>query len=628
NKAEATQTVLVNDGSFTAGDTYIIKATDFENRISQVDTTNAGILKDAQVKVFDKLTGAEVTVEFTVDKGSYTATAGTYDNVKVTVKDDAAATRVVTATVITGSSPVLTVPGFTEVKEGDTFSVLTGVELSDSEDALSISDIVITPETVDTSKVGVVSITYTIEDSDGNKVEKTQTVLINDGSFTAGDTYIIRAQDFTQYVSQVEVDDAKITSLAQVQVFDKGAGDEVVPLPKLTVELNGYTASANVYNLKVTIDEDTKAAGGFDATVLNDPKIEIQSSVKYIALEQGAAYDLLTDVVVVDQDGKDVTKNANLKVIDNGGYKSNVNGVYLVKYGANMNDIQAEIFTRLIVVGGSIYEGDQYIITANNFERKLSVVKKEGTSREVIIELSEMKVFDRETLEKLDVLDEVIIDDGGYAAKEGVYEISFAGGSNQQFASAVIIGKVIDDTDKNDYVNLGCGVNATWNEDKKMCICDPGYTSWAGAGVGCLTKLEIPSTITDDKEEPEEEIVLVVPTETPKSTPTPTPIPTMEAAEMEEPVQKDMALSNIFLTLGVVLMAILTLLGKNETEDEEGIVRFKVFNVFLAAVSVVALIFIGNFTGVFILVDMWTIGFAGLFIGSLIVYTIQRISQE
>ncbi|MFV0480174.1 MAG: immunoglobulin-like domain-containing protein, partial [Anaerorhabdus sp.] len=245
NKVEATQTVLVNDGSFTAGDTYIIKATDFENRISQVDTTDAGILKDAQVKVFDKQTGAEVTVEFTVSKGSYKATVGEYTDVTVTVKNDTAATRIVSATVITGGLPTVTVPNFTEVKVGESFDILSGVSVSDAEDSLTLADVAMSTSTIDTSVAGVVSITYTVTDSDGNKAEATQTVLVNDGSFTAGDTYIITATVFDNRVALVDTADAGILKDAQVKVFDKQTGAEVTV--EFTVSKGSYKATVGEY---------------------------------------------------------------------------------------------------------------------------------------------------------------------------------------------------------------------------------------------------------------------------------------------------------------------------------------------------------------------------------------------
>ncbi|MFV0479057.1 MAG: hypothetical protein ACK5LZ_00590, partial [Anaerorhabdus sp.] len=144
NKVEKERLVLIMDGDYTEGDNYIIYASDFELRVGEVDTTNAGIIASAGVRVFDKNTGLEETdleSVLTIDKGSYTNAEGEYPDVKVSVTADGTANREITATVITGDAPVLTVPEITTVAVGGTFDILAGVSVSDTEDTLTVDDI-------------------------------------------------------------------------------------------------------------------------------------------------------------------------------------------------------------------------------------------------------------------------------------------------------------------------------------------------------------------------------------------------------------------------------------------------------------------------------------------------------
>ncbi|MFV0480173.1 MAG: immunoglobulin-like domain-containing protein [Anaerorhabdus sp.] len=222
NTVVQNRVVVINDGTYVVGSKYVIKATSFKLRIGEVNTSQSEVISRSKLVVYDGLTGKNVTATtpLTIVDNGYKAVVGVYE-FTASVTDDATAKVIFTGEVVAGEIPVLTVPSFTEINVGDTFSLTTGVTVSDTEDTLAVSDVVVSPATIDTSVAGVVNIKYTVTDSDGNKAEATQTLLVNDGSFTAGDTYIIKATDFENRVAQVDTADAGILKDAQVNVFYK-----------------------------------------------------------------------------------------------------------------------------------------------------------------------------------------------------------------------------------------------------------------------------------------------------------------------------------------------------------------------------------------------------------------------
>ncbi|MBC2173888.1 immunoglobulin-like domain-containing protein [Listeria booriae] len=82
-----------------------------------------------------------------------------------------------TVTVTSNEKPVITATNKT-VLVGSTFNPLTGVTATDKEDGNLTSKIVVSNNTVDTSKAGTYNVTYSVTDKDGNKTTKTITVTV------------------------------------------------------------------------------------------------------------------------------------------------------------------------------------------------------------------------------------------------------------------------------------------------------------------------------------------------------------------------------------------------------------------------------------------------------------------
>ena len=223
NVATATQVVLVNDGNFSVGTTYILEASNFTKRVGQVDTSDGAIKGAAGVKVYSKGTGALTAEPVTINsKGGYTNVVADY-TITFAVTSDSGATRTITASVVAGDSPIIDGPTFTELAVGTSFDPMTGITATDSEDG-NITGIITHTGTVDNNVPGVYTLVYSVTDSDSNTLTKTRVVLVNDGNFSVGTTYILEASNFTKRVGQVDTSDGAIKGAAGVKVYSKGTG--------------------------------------------------------------------------------------------------------------------------------------------------------------------------------------------------------------------------------------------------------------------------------------------------------------------------------------------------------------------------------------------------------------------
>ena len=197
NTLTKTRVVLVNDGNFSVGTTYILEASNFTKRVGQVDTSDGAIKGAAGVKVYSKGTGALTAEPVTINsKGGYTNVVADY-TITFAVTSDSGATRTITASVVAGDSPIIDGPTFTELAVGTSFDPMTGITATDSEDG-NITGIITHTGTVDNNVPGVYTLVYSVTDSDSNTLTKTRVVLVNDGNFSVGTTYILEASNFTK----------------------------------------------------------------------------------------------------------------------------------------------------------------------------------------------------------------------------------------------------------------------------------------------------------------------------------------------------------------------------------------------------------------------------------------------
>ncbi|MDR3307748.1 MAG: DUF5011 domain-containing protein, partial [Coriobacteriales bacterium] len=119
------------------------------------------------------------------------------------------------------------------ISKGAGFNNMTGVTATDHEDGPlpnSAIHVVAVGPAVDTSAVGVYTLTYSVTDSDFNTVTRNRVVVVNDGSIIVGDTYVIQARNFVALLREVPSNsaalDAHILTKAGARAWYKedGAG--------------------------------------------------------------------------------------------------------------------------------------------------------------------------------------------------------------------------------------------------------------------------------------------------------------------------------------------------------------------------------------------------------------------
>ncbi len=413
NVATASQVVLVNDGTFTTGAQYILQAKDFTKRKSQVNTNAAAILSDSQVKVFSKTTGLEVSTPVQVTStGGYVNTVGDYD-ITLQVSADLAATRTIVAHVVAGDAPVLTVPAFTEITLNQAFNPLNGVDATDNEDG-SLNGQIQVSGAVDSTVSGVNIITYQVQDSDGNLETKSQIVLVNDGTYTVGSTYILHATDFTKRISEVDTTQAGIELASGSIIYSKLTGLPV-DVDLVLDQTSGYQPVIGQYAITMHVEGDTQATRTFTATVISgQAPVLVVPTANEVALN--ATFDALAGVSATDaEDG-----NLFGSIVVTGTVDTTLAGVYVLTYSVTDSDGNAQTHTRVVLVNdGSYVIGDQYILTAKDFTKRVSEV---DTADLAIMNASQTRVYDRTT--GLQVAVPVTVNNiGNYRDEVGAYPI-------------------------------------------------------------------------------------------------------------------------------------------------------------------------------------------------------------
>ncbi len=526
NTTEKNRVVIVSDETIGIGDTYIIQANPFSKRISEVtDTSDQALLDASQVKVYDKATGELVSPRpaITVVNGGYVAVEGTY-NLVFTVTSDIAATVNSTATVTAGNMPVLTVTDFTEINVNDTFDAQVGASATDTEDGTLTVEVV---ESIDPSVPGVQVVKYRATDSDGNIVTAEQIVVVNDGSFVVGDTYLLRATNFTKYTDDVVVDGAVVALEAKTEVYLKATGERLSdPETLVTVTLGDYSSTPGDYSILIELNAEAISKTIVATVSINEAPVITFEAFTEISLND--VFDVLAGVSATDAEDGNLEVLSSVESID-----TSVPGAHSIVYTAEDSYGNIVTETRVVLVNDGTYVvGTNYIIKANNFEKRVSQVE---LTKEAVINASSPIVIEKETGLSASVNALVDVNFGTYQAAVGVYSDVVLFVIGDAGAQTTVTATVVEDPlppTPTPPTNLGCGVNSEWNEDLKQCVCDEGYSNWQGAGQGCLVATPTPTPVPTATPEPTPEV-----TETPEPTVTPEITPTPEATMTPRPTE-------------------------------------------------------------------------------------------
>ncbi|WP_327444093.1 immunoglobulin-like domain-containing protein [Clostridium tarantellae] len=219
------------------------------------------------------------------------------------------------------------------IKIGDTFNSMDGVTATDTEDG-DISNFINVDNKVDTSKVGVYDVNYSVTDKDGNKtiVKRKVTVKSNDKP------QFIGINNITIKVGEI------FDSLFGIVAHDTEDGD-ISNL--INVKGNIDNSQVGIYDLIYSITDsdgnETVATRRVNVRSNNKPVI---LGADDIIIKSGDSFDKLLGVTATDIENGDLTSSIMVK----GDMNTNVPGVYNLIYSVIDNDNNKSKVSRQVIV--------------------------------------------------------------------------------------------------------------------------------------------------------------------------------------------------------------------------------------------------------------------------------------
>lgn len=437
NTVVAKSIVLVNDGTYVVGKDFIIKAQDFTIRVSDVNTTHSALINNASASVYSVETGLPLAekIQITNDSG-YTNKIGNYDITFIGENDNNAMLTIV-ASVINGSLPIIEIDNnVSEVVINEVFDPKKNIQAYDVEDGDITNNVIVTPNSIDTSIPGIYPIIYSVSDTDGNTVYINKIVVVNDNSYVIGNNYIIKANSFSKYISEVKTTNQAIVDASNTQVYDLQGNLLNATLINIA-NTSGYTNISGDYLITLALDTDPTCAITITGSVIagNIPEITLLKGERPIEIASGSHYNIFDGLTI-----SDIEDNKNNRTIKQWSNADNIDlnkeGVYQIEVYAqdSDNNITSKMIT-LVVNDGHINVGNNYIIQAQDFTINSKDVIKNS---ELVKNHSQVKVYNIQGQE-VDVSLDVEL--GLYDKYVGNYDINFT--VSDDTATMKIIAEVI-----------------------------------------------------------------------------------------------------------------------------------------------------------------------------------------
>lgn len=479
-----TYVIVSADEPATVGTDYVIFASNFTKRISQVDVANNAVITAANARAFKLADGSTAAVELT-NGGGYGAVANTYTLVFGVVAEPATAINA-SATVTIGTIPVITMsPSILTVNKNSTVNLLSGIVGTDAEDGL----LTVSTTSLDTAITGVQIVTYSVTDSDGNTVTATRTFVIvsPDEPAIVGTDYVIFASNFTKGIGQVDTTPAVITAAAKARAFKISDGS--VSSVNLQSD-GGYTAALGTYTLTFNVIGDSTATITSTATVTSGNSPEIFVSPTVVSVNVGDTVDVQLGVSASD------TEDGVLTVSDNGPLDTSTSGVRNITYTAVDSDYNTTIATRTYVITSPTERaviGANYVVLASDFTKRAGEV---NVNPNAIIASANARAF--RIADALPAVVEVGAT-GGYGPTVGTYTIQFvARDENTVTIDAIatvqagtlptitMIPEIVE-VNVGDSVNVLDGVTGSDAEDGSLVVSASGPLNTTSSGVQAIT---------------------------------------------------------------------------------------------------------------------------------------------
>ena len=170
-----------------------------------------------------------------------------------------------------GGAPTISLDPVTDMVAAGSaaeYGYMDGVSASDPEDGDITGKVAVTGS-VDMDKAGVYTVTYSVEDADGNADSRVRVVAVNDGTFIATPSYILRARSFVIRAGEVEGADisSQIISRSKAQAWDAVTGAEA---DAMVLSAGGYGPAQGTYDIVIAAEADRSVARSLKATVVSD----------------------------------------------------------------------------------------------------------------------------------------------------------------------------------------------------------------------------------------------------------------------------------------------------------------------------------------------------------------------
>ncbi|MBC1557014.1 immunoglobulin-like domain-containing protein [Listeria seeligeri] len=258
---------------------------------------------------------------------------GTY-NVTYSVKDSNGAKTILSMNVnVVNDAPSLIVSGKT-IHVKDSFNPLIGVAAEDTEDGDLTKEIKVIENTVDTSKEGTYSVTYEVNDTIGEKTQKSISVVV------VNDAPIISTDD-----KNIPID-SEFNVLDEVTAYDTEDGDLTKEIK--VIENTVDTSKEGIYSVtyEVTDSYGKTTSKTIKVNVLNEAPV---ISAKDKTIKINSNFDPLEGITAKDTEDGDVTGNLAVKenTVD-----TTKEGIYKVIYSVKDKNGKESLKEIVITVEG------------------------------------------------------------------------------------------------------------------------------------------------------------------------------------------------------------------------------------------------------------------------------------
>jgi hypothetical protein len=458
----------------TSNDDYYLAANDFDINVGRVASLNDNKIKSqSSVTIFDKNFN-KLNNEINVSKNDIVAQVGGPYEVIFNINNTNVNLSIM-VNVVKGDNPVLNIPQYTKIMINESFDKFKNVSISDTEDGVispndnnvNISGI------IDTSKPGVSLLTYSFTDSDNNTVQATTLLIVDDGTFTINDGYVLTAHNFIINKKDISNDDNDILNKSQAHAYNLSDGHEV---NVVVYNKNNYSnvTTASEVNLILAVQDNNNAKKIIKATIVDKDVMAVGNNYSIGA----------NNIVIGKNDVNNLSDNELLTLMNAEAWQVNdysAKGTVVIEDKDNIQpiageyhfvlNVKEEATTKLNITvevsnKDNYLEDNGYIITSNDIVIGKKDVKKLDTDDKILqaIDASIIKISDNSEQDK------VILSDGGLSDLAMPYDITFALKDNQSITGVSAITVIdYDHSFSNDNYQINANdiikVNTTQVED-------------------------------------------------------------------------------------------------------------------------------------------------------------------